>query len=141
MSPRPELAGLVPRDVDLRLPSLDEGFGMPVLEAMAAGVPVITSNRSALPEVAGDAALAGGPRGHRGASVRRSGDLIDQRGFVPANWPAAEPRRARMFTWEKRSARYLERVSNDLVSAGSASAVLFVNGNFERTQKPVILVK
>lgn len=38
-------------------PSLDEGFGMPVLEAMAAGTPVITSNRSALPEVAGDAAL------------------------------------------------------------------------------------
>ncbi|MCU1262436.1 MAG: glycosyl transferase, group 1, partial [Bryobacterales bacterium] len=38
-------------------PSLDEGFGMPVLEAMSAGVPVITSNRSALPEVAGDAAI------------------------------------------------------------------------------------
>jgi glycosyltransferase involved in cell wall biosynthesis len=38
-------------------PSLDEGFGMPVLEAMAAGVPTLTSNRSALPEVTGDAAL------------------------------------------------------------------------------------
>lgn len=38
-------------------PSLDEGFGMPVLEAMANSVPVITSRRSALPEVAGDAAL------------------------------------------------------------------------------------
>jgi glycosyltransferase involved in cell wall biosynthesis len=38
-------------------PSLDEGFGMPVLEAMARGVPVLTSNRSALPEVSGDAAL------------------------------------------------------------------------------------
>ncbi|MGB9604443.1 MAG: glycosyltransferase family 4 protein [Bryobacteraceae bacterium] len=37
-------------------PSLDEGFGMPVLEAMAWGVPVITSRVSALPEVAGDAA-------------------------------------------------------------------------------------
>jgi glycosyltransferase involved in cell wall biosynthesis len=42
-------------------PSLDEGFGMPVLEAMAAGVPVLTSNRSALPEVAGDAALLVNP--------------------------------------------------------------------------------
>ena len=42
-------------------PSLDEGFGMPVLEAMAAGTPVVTSNRSALPEVAGDAAMLVNP--------------------------------------------------------------------------------
>jgi len=38
-------------------PSLDEGFGMPVLEAMSAGVPVLAANRAALPEVCGDAAL------------------------------------------------------------------------------------
>ena len=38
-------------------PSLDEGFGMPVLDAMASGVPVLTSNASALREVSGDAAL------------------------------------------------------------------------------------
>ncbi|MBK5294981.1 MAG: glycosyltransferase family 4 protein [Acidobacteriia bacterium] len=38
-------------------PSLDEGFGMPVLEAMSRGIPVLTSNRGALPEVSLDAAL------------------------------------------------------------------------------------
>lgn len=42
-------------------PSLYEGFGFPVLEAMAAGTPVITSNRSSLPEVAGDAACLVNP--------------------------------------------------------------------------------
>lgn len=51
------LAGWYARASIFAFPSLDEGFGMPVLEAMAAGTPVVTSNRSALPEVAGDAAL------------------------------------------------------------------------------------
>jgi glycosyltransferase involved in cell wall biosynthesis len=40
----------------LVLPSFEEGFGLPVLEAMACGVPVVVSNRGSLPEVAGDAA-------------------------------------------------------------------------------------
>src|SRR5262249_4983945 len=52
-----ELAAWYARASIFAFPSLDEGFGMPVLEAMAAGTPVITSNRSALPEVAGDAAI------------------------------------------------------------------------------------
>ena len=52
-----ELAGWYARAGVFAFPSLDEGFGMPVLEAMAAGIPVMTSNRSALPEVVGPAAL------------------------------------------------------------------------------------
>ena len=41
----------------LVFPSLEEGFGLPILEAMHAGTPVMTSDVSAMPEVAGDAAL------------------------------------------------------------------------------------
>jgi glycosyltransferase involved in cell wall biosynthesis len=53
---RAELANWYARAMIFAFPSLDEGFGMPVLEAMAAGTPVIASNRAAVPEVAGDAA-------------------------------------------------------------------------------------
>jgi len=52
-----ELAVLYRRAAIFAFPSLDEGFGMPVLDAMARGIPVLTSRRSALPEVAGDAAV------------------------------------------------------------------------------------
>jgi glycosyltransferase involved in cell wall biosynthesis len=52
-----ELEGLYARASVFAFPSLDEGFGMPVLDAMARGVAVLTSDRSAMPEVAGDAAL------------------------------------------------------------------------------------
>jgi glycosyltransferase involved in cell wall biosynthesis len=51
------LAGLYAKASFIVLPSEDEGFGLPVLEAMASGTPVIVSNGGALPEVAGDAGL------------------------------------------------------------------------------------
>ena len=52
-----ELAALYRRARALVFPSLAEGFGLPVAEAMACGAPVVTSNTSSLPEVAGDAAI------------------------------------------------------------------------------------
>jgi glycosyltransferase involved in cell wall biosynthesis len=60
-----ELAQWYARASIFAFPSLDEGFGFPVLEAMAAGVPVVTSTSSALPEVAGNAALLVDPRDSR----------------------------------------------------------------------------
>ena len=74
-----ELARLY-RQADLFLfPSTCEGFGLPVLEAMASGAPVVTSTASSLPEVAGQAALLVDPHdvgragGSYGAGVGRSG--------------------------------------------------------------------
>jgi alpha-1,3-rhamnosyl/mannosyltransferase len=55
--PTGELRALYQNAAGFVFPSLWEGFGMPVLEAFASGVPVVTSNLSSLPEVAGDAAL------------------------------------------------------------------------------------
>lgn len=55
--PAEQLAWLYKEARSLVFPSLDEGFGLPPLEAMAAGTPVIASRRGALPEVLGDAAL------------------------------------------------------------------------------------
>jgi glycosyltransferase involved in cell wall biosynthesis len=56
------LAGLFAGARALIFPSLFEGFGMPLLEAMAQGVPVLSANTTSLPEVAGDAALLFDPR-------------------------------------------------------------------------------
>lgn len=60
--PEPDLAPLTAAATVFVYPSLYEGFGFPVAQAMAAGVPVITSNVSSLPEITGDAAVLVDPR-------------------------------------------------------------------------------
>jgi glycosyltransferase involved in cell wall biosynthesis len=57
-----DLPGLTAGAAVFLYPSLYEGFGFPVAQAMAAGVPVVTSNVSSLPEIAGDGALLADPR-------------------------------------------------------------------------------
>ena len=86
-------------------PSLWEGFGLPALEAMACGTPVLASTAGALPEVVGDAALPLDPRdvGQMASALRR---LRTDPGLVAA-LAAAGPARAAAFSWS-RSARDLE---------------------------------
>ena len=56
-----DLAYLLERALCLVFPSWTEGFGLPIVEAMALGCPVISSNRASMPEVCGDAALMAAP--------------------------------------------------------------------------------
>lgn len=108
---RVRLTGFVP-DVDLRLwyaaadlfafPSLYEGFGLPVLEAMACGTTVLTSNVSALPEVAGDAAILVDPSSVESIATGMRSALTD-----PVASSARSARglaQAREFTWERTAA-------------------------------------
>ncbi len=87
------------------LPSLIEGFGLPVLEAMLRGVPVACSNTSSLPEVAGDAALLFDPENQEEvtAAIRR---LLDDRALAE-RLIARGHERAAEFTWERTGAASL----------------------------------
>ncbi len=80
-------------------PSHYEGFGMPVLEAMAAGVPIITSNVSALPEVLGDTGIVVDPDDP--SSMAEAIESILQDPQTAALMGSAARQRARRFTWEK----------------------------------------
>jgi glycosyltransferase involved in cell wall biosynthesis len=86
------------------LPSLYEGFGMGVLEAMACGCPVVTSNRSSLPEVAGDAAILVDPFDVRAIRDGIARALSDP---VRAELVAAGRQRVQSFSWSTTAAQTL----------------------------------
>lgn len=80
-------------------PSLHEGFGMTILEAMACGTPVITSNTSALPEVAGDAGVLVNPEDSQAISDAVFKLHADPNYYQELIQKGLE--RAKLFTWEK----------------------------------------
>jgi glycosyltransferase involved in cell wall biosynthesis len=97
-----ELAALYRGAACLVFPSRDEGFGLPLLEAMASGVPVVASRAGALPEIAGDAAILvdpGNPVALAGGIERA---LADRERLV-----AAGLERARAFSWAETAERTL----------------------------------
>ncbi|HZA26233.1 MAG TPA: glycosyltransferase family 1 protein, partial [Actinomycetota bacterium] len=93
-------------------PSLYEGFGLPVLEAMARGLPCIVSTTSSLPEVAGEAALAVEPRSVAGLTLAIEHVLTDQ--AAAAKLSTAARARAAQFSWEQ-TARMTLKVYESLL--------------------------
>ncbi len=98
-------------------PSLAEGFGLPVIEAMACGAPVITSNRSSLPEIAGSAAELCDPTddvsiGNAIGKVLRDPELADDLRRLGS-------RRAKEFTWV-RTAQQTVAAYNEVLAGASS---------------------
>jgi len=87
-------------------PSHYEGFGLPPLEAMAAGRPVVASNASSLPEVLGDAALLVDPSDETGFARAVESVLTDQQ--LRERLIAAGRTQARKFTWERCAERTVD---------------------------------
>ena len=84
-------------------PTLYEGFGLPLLEAMAARLPIVTSNRGAAPEVAGDSAMLVDPLSV--AEIRNAMERILGNVQMSNALGGAGRQRARAFTWEKTAAQ------------------------------------
>ena len=87
-------------------PSLYEGFGLPVLEAMNCGCPVITSNISSLPEVVGDAGLLADPNNAKALADHMMAILGDD--ALRQNMAARGKQRAKIFTWRNTARQTLD---------------------------------
>jgi glycosyltransferase involved in cell wall biosynthesis len=94
-----DLPGLYAGASAFVLPSLYEGLGLPCLEAMASGVPVVAANRAALPETCGDAAIMVEPD-DRGAIADALARVLDD-GQLRARLRDAGLRRAASFSWDR----------------------------------------
>jgi glycosyltransferase involved in cell wall biosynthesis len=115
--PESELAALYSRAAIFAFPSLDEGFGMPALEAMAAGIPVVAGNRSALPEICGDGALLVDPESEEELGNALNA-LAGKNGTDLLELVERGKSRAAGFTWSKAVQKTLD-VYRELTPSGA----------------------
>ncbi len=109
--PETDMPGLTAGAAASVYPSLYEGFGLPVAQAMAAGVAVVTSNLSSLPEIAGNAGILIDPRSV--AELRSAIQRLLESPRLRAELGAKGRERAAQFTWEayaRKSLAFFERV-------------------------------
>lgn len=112
--PDADLPGLYREATVFAYPSLFEGFGLPVLEAMTAGTAVVTSSVSSMPEVGGDAVRYADPRDV--ASIRAALEALLRDPAERVRLTAAARERARSFSWERTARETLalvERASRE----------------------------
>jgi glycosyltransferase involved in cell wall biosynthesis len=117
--PDEDIVALYSGAVCLVFPSLYEGFGFPVLEAMACGCPVVTSTASSLPELAGDAALLVDPRDP--GAIADAMRLLVEDGGERRRLVARGRRRAARFTWERTARETLAVYERVLAGLGRAA--------------------
>ena len=94
-----DLPKIINQAIALVFPSLWEGFGFPVLEAMGCGTPVITSNLSSLPEVAGDASLLVNP--YNVAEISDAMEKVANDSNLRSHLSQLSRKQASKFSWEK----------------------------------------
>jgi glycosyltransferase involved in cell wall biosynthesis len=111
-----DLPGLYAGAAAFVMPSLYEGFGLPCLEAMAGGVPVVAADRAALPEICGDAALLVGPTDHEALAEAVLAAATEARVREPLREAGLE--RAARFTW-RRTAELTDAAIGELLRSPS----------------------
>ncbi len=103
--PNTELPAIINQCTLMLYPSLRESFGIPILEGMACGVPVITSNTSSMPEIAGDAALLIDPT--KPEAILGAVEKVMNDPVLAATLSKKGQQRATVFSWDNMAESYI----------------------------------